>query len=72
LIIILEKEEQSAPELSLREELNKILANDQECFMFRIFLKQRRCEENLYFILDLRSYKNIEETPDNLLEEKSR
>ena len=57
---------------SLRDELNKILQNEQECFMFKIYLKTRRCEENLYFILDVQSFKDPELTPDDMLEEKSR
>ncbi len=51
----------------VEEELTKILHNTELCKHFRDFLKSKRCEENLYFWIEVELMKNEVVTPKEKL-----
>mmetsp|Transcript_14300 Transcript_14300/g.19930 ORF Transcript_14300/g.19930 Transcript_14300/m.19930 type:complete len:242 (-) Transcript_14300:39-764(-) len=52
-------------QLSLEKELNKILSNQDLCLLFRDWLKQQKCEENINFWVDVELLKQHDDIPFN-------
>ena len=57
------KTSQITPQVSLEKELNKILSNQELCLLFRDWLKQQKCEENLHFWVDVELLKQHDDVP---------
>ena len=74
-------------EKTLEEELRNILDNYKNCKTFKVsalirfgigfnfiikeYLKSKKCEENLYFYVEVELFKNEIETPDEFLQTQS-
>jgi len=55
----------------LERELSTILHSDQQCKLFRDYLKKKKCEENLYFWLDVELFVDTIVTPEGKVKEKA-
>ncbi len=57
---------------SVEQELTKILHDTELCRHFRDFLKSKRCEENLYFWIEVELMKNEAVTPKEKLSDTAK
>jgi hypothetical protein len=66
-------QEENFEKLNLNKKLKEILQNKYECILFRKWLKEQKCEENLNFWIEIQLYKKLfqNQIPDIDLLEKS-